>query len=330
MLVQKSADGSYRMMGTAKNFPVLKGMSFYKLLLNPFAAREPHWHANADELGYCTKGKLLVSFYKNGNMKASFLINEGDTFYIPSGTLHAVENVSEGSSEAILQFSHEEPEDFALSSSFGMFSDAVLGNTWGVPPAIFQPLKRSLKEVFITKRNTLPNIPEIAYYPSPYRFNLEGLSPLVANEGGYVKIARKDTWPILTKQALYTLHLTNQGMREPHWHPETAELGYVNQGKAKMSILSPNGSLDTYEITAGDIYFIPKAYPHHIENMTDGPLHILVFFDQAMPQDIGFSGSVKSFDNGLLTAVFNCPENFFPLLPTYYKDRLIVTKKGAF
>lgn len=326
MIKQETSDGSFRLMAVSSNFPVLKGMSFYKLRLEPLASREPHWHANADEFGYCTEGKLLVSFYKYGNIRDDFVINKGEMFFIPSGTLHAVENLSPNASEAILQFSHEEPEDFALSSTFGMFTDAVLGNTWGVPSSTFQTYKRSLKEVFIAKRKTTPRIEESALYVSPYKYKVESTSPVTGNTGGNVRVARQDTWPILKNQAMYSLLLTNKGMREPHWHPETAELGYVNRGKIRMSILTPKGYVDTYEIGEGDIYFIPKAYPHHIENMSDESSHLLVFFDQSLPKDIGFSASVKSFSNELLTVGLNCPSNLFPSLSTYYSDLLIVER----
>lgn len=330
MLKQETSDGSFRLMATSVNFPVLKGMSFYKLRLEPLASREPHWHANADELGYCTEGKLLVSFYKHGNIRSVFVVNKGEMFFIPSGTLHAIENLSQNTSEAILQFSHEEPEDFALSSTFGMFTDAVLGNTWGVEGAQFHSYKRSLKEVFIAKRNSIPKVEEEALYNSPYRYKIESASPLTTNIGGNVRVARQDTWPILKEQAMYSLKLSNKGMREPHWHPETAELGYVYKGVVRMSILTPKGYVDTYEIREGDIYFIPKAYPHHIENMSESePAELLIFFDQALPKDIGFSASVKSFSNELLTVGLNCPANLFPSLPTYYSDLLIVERVNS-
>jgi hypothetical protein len=43
---------------TSKEFPILKGLSIRRLVLDPSAVREPHWHANANELTYC-----LVRFY---------------------------------------------------------------------------------------------------------------------------------------------------------------------------------------------------------------------------------------------------------------------------
>lgn len=323
---QNIFEGGSRAEANKSNFPILAGMSLYKLILYSKAVREPHWHANADELGYCLSGKVLISLYGNKNAKETFLVSSGEAFFIPSGTLHDLENVGEETSELILQFSHESPEDFGLSSMFGMFSDAVLGNTWGVSGQTFHALKRSITPVFIGKRAQLGKIPKEANYASIHRYNLEQAPSLIANEGGSAKVARQDCWPILKRQALYSLELTGTGMREPHWHPETAELGFVREGKGRMSILSPSGEVDRYEMVAGDIYFIPKAYPHHIENLTSDSLKILIFFDQAMPADIGLTASVKSYSNEVLTTVLKGPKEFFENLPTYYEDLFIVKK----
>lgn len=323
---QDVSEGGCRIRATKSHFPALQGMSLYKLILNPRALREPHWHANADELGFCLQGRALISIYANGNARAKFLIEKGDSFFIPSGSLHDIENVGEDLVELLLQFSHEEPEDFSLSATFGMFSDSVLGNTWHVPAEQFHAIKRSTKDLFIAQQKTPSKIPDDARYPTAYKYSLRESSPLVSNKGGSAKVARQDVWPILHRQALYSLILNGKGMREPHWHPETAELGYVEQGKGRMSILSPSGDVDTYEMERGDLYFIPKAYPHHIENLSDEDLHILIFFDRSMPADIGFTGSVKSFSNEVLTAVLKTPEELFASLPTYYQDLFIVEK----
>lgn len=325
---QDQNEGGYRKKATKKNFPALHNMSCYQLTLHPQAVREPHWHANADELGYCLKGKLLISFYGNNNTKETFIVSEGHAFFIPSGALHSLENIGNETAEAILQFSHEEPEDFGLSSVFGMFSDAVLGNTWGVASSHFKPMKRLSNETFIAKLTKSTSVSHELEYISPYQFALETSSPLISNEGGTARVARQNVWPILKRQALYSLRLTGEGMREPHWHPETAEMGYVTQGKARMSIMSPSGKIDTYEMEEGDLYFIPQAYPHHIENLTTSELHMLIFFDRPMPQDVGFSGSVKSFPNEVLSSVMHCKKEIFEELPIYYEDLFIVTKKN--
>lgn len=325
---QDASNGGYRVRATKSNFPALQGMSLYKLTLQPQAIREPHWHANADELGYCLQGCVLLSIYGNASTKETCVIKKGEVFFIPSGALHSIENVGQEIAEVVLQFSHEEPEDFGLSSVFGMFSHAVLGNTWDVPASHFDSMQHLSKESFIIKLEKSTLITKDAHYKSAYQFALEDSSPLVSLPEGTVHVARNNVWPMLKRQALYSLHLTGEGMREPHWHPETAELGYVACGKGRMSILSPSGQIDTYEMQAGDIYFIPKAYPHHIENLIASELHILIFFDQAMPQDIGFTASVKSSSDAVLSGVMHCEKEIFETLPTYYEDLLLVHKKN--
>lgn len=324
---QNQTEGGWRIRATKSNFPALSGMSFYKLQLQIRGIREPHWHANADELGYCLNGSVLVSLFDSGNIKQTFLVETGEAFFIPSGALHTIENVSEGPSELILQFSHEEPEDFGLSAAFGMFSDAVLGNTWNQPASNFKSLPRPTTETFAAIRKQIPVIPKETRYSSPYRFRLQATPALIDNQGGHARLSRKSVWPILRAQALYSLELNGIGMREPHWHPETAELGYVHHGKGRMSILSPSGKVDTYQMNEGDIYFIPKAYPHHIENLSSSDtLNLLIFFDQPMPGDIGFTASVKSFSDETLAAALKGPVDLFKNLPTYYEDLFIVTK----
>ena len=53
---------------TKSNFPILKGLSLYRLAISAGCFREPHWHANADELGYCLSGKARVSIFASGQM----------------------------------------------------------------------------------------------------------------------------------------------------------------------------------------------------------------------------------------------------------------------
>jgi oxalate decarboxylase len=319
---QEKTNAGTRTRAHKANFPLLQGMSLYKLHLEPRGLREPHWHANADELGYCLQGSLLVRLYDTDDKRDAFPVRPGEVFFIPSGALHSIENVGEETAEVLLVFSHEDVEDFNLSSTLGVFSNEVLGNTWGVEASVFDTLKRPGKSVFAALRDGQVTIPEKV--SSPYHYSLEAEKPVLANSGGSVHMAKENVWPIAQKLALYSLRLTGSGMREPHWHPETAELGYVAQGRGRMTIYSPSGEVDTYIMEEGDIYFIPKAYPHHIENLEESDLHLLIFFDQGMPRDIGFTGSISSYPAELLIAVTKC--DLFRGLPKYEKDLFIVNR----
>ena len=62
-----------------------------------------------------------------------------------------------------------------------------------------------------------------------------------------------------------------------------------------MTIFSPGGDIDTFEVGPDQILFIPTAYFHYIENIGDEELHFAVFFSHEKQQDIGISGAFGSF-----------------------------------
>ena len=315
-----------RTSATKSNFPPLERLSLHKLVIEPGCFREPHWHANADELAYCTKGSALVTMFVSGNQHIQFTISAGEMFFIPSGQLHGIESTDPAGAEFILTLSHEEPEDFGLSGFTGCLTPAVLGNSWGLTAKEIDGITRDPVDIDFGKLAGPVEIPLSATFGNPYKFSIEAKAPLAANSSGSAIVARRDVWPILRAQGMYSVRLTGTGMREPHWHPETAELGYVVEGKARMTIQSPGGSADTYELSPGDIYFIPRAYPHHIENLTDGKMHFLIFFDSPDVQDIGLSGGVATFADRMLGPTLGLKPGQAAKIPRLPSDLLLVKK----
>jgi oxalate decarboxylase len=283
---------------TAREFPALRGMSLYKLAIEPGCFREPHWHANADELGYCLAGEMLVTIFSTGNRHDVFRVKAGEMYLVPSGSFHSLENIGPGRLEVIAMFSHESPEDFGLSGSVGCMSAAVMGNTWGLDAPALAGLTRSPEDVVFGKSDGL---------------------------------ARGDQWPALRTQSMFSLRLGGKGMREPHWHPETAEMGYVRAGRSRMTIKSPSGgagSVDTFELVPGDLYFIPKGYPHHIENLGADELHFLIFFDRAVGEDIGYTGGIPAFPRRIVAPSLGMTERTLPRIPELGADAMIVGKRN--
>jgi oxalate decarboxylase len=315
--------GSIRAV-TATELPILKNLSIKHLKLAPGSIREPHWHANANELAYCLKGSLLVSILDSGSEFASFTISGGEMFHIESGSLHHIENIGSEEAECIIAFRHEQPEDFSLQASFGAMTDAVLGNTYDGTTKSWSRITRDTNSRWVIKRDGKPDIPSTAGLPNSHKFNVEGMSPPTVGAVGSARTARSQFWPALHNMSMYSLRVAEDGMREPHWHPETAEMGYVHQGRARMSILDPDGSVDTYTLGPGDMYFIPRAYPHQIEVMGDEEIHFLIFFDQPMPQDVGYRASATAMSREVMAATFNVKDGDLPVFPFTPKDPLIV------
>ncbi len=155
-------------------------------------------------------------------------------------------------------------------------TDAVLGNTYGLEAADFAKIRRDTTDRKLASRVGDPVVPSTAGYRDPHKLAVENLNPSAQITGGAgtVKTARTQFWPALKDLSMYSLRLREDGMREPHWHPTTAELGYVHSRSARMTVMDPDGTLDTWYMKQGDVYFVPRAYPHHIE-VFDAPTCIL-------------------------------------------------------
>jgi oxalate decarboxylase len=133
-------------------------------------------------------------------------------------------------------------------------------------------------------------------------------------------------WPALKDLSMYSLRIREDGMREPHWHPVTAEMGYVQSGSGRMTVMDPDGTVDTWHLNQGDVYFIPRAYPHHIEVIESPGWHFTIFFDQPTPGDIGYRATATAFSREALAAGFGLRETDLPQFPFTPVDPLIVAR----
>jgi oxalate decarboxylase len=213
----------------------------------------------------------LVTVFSNGNLHDTFTIAQDEMFFVPSGYLHAIANIGGESAEFVIAFSHHEPEDFGMSGAVGCMNANVMGNTWGIPETAAKGIRYSPEDIVIGKFQGTLDTPWAAGFSNHYKLPVESLPPMLATEFGSARTAREQFWPALEGLSMYSLRLLGTCMREPHWHPQTAE------------------------IDPGDIYFIPKGYPHHTENLAEEEIRVLIFFDKTTPEDIGFTGALAAF-----------------------------------
>src|SRR5919108_6280495 len=164
---------------------------------------------------------------------------------------------------------------------------------------------------------------------SIHTFNLEAIKPQAICDGGTRAMANKENFPLLKGMALYSLRLDNGGIREPHWHPNAAELGYCLSGEALMTIFSPGAGHDTFTVDTGDIVFVPRGYLHHIENINQGETKFAIAFNHEMPEDIGISGSTGAMTDTVLAATFGLSSEYFGSFTRSAKDLLITSKSNT-
>jgi oxalate decarboxylase/phosphoglucose isomerase-like protein (cupin superfamily) len=77
-------------------------------------------------------------------------------------------------------------------------------------------------------------------------------------------------------------------MREPHLHPDAAQLDYLIAGRARVGIIGSEGR-QLLDMEPGDVCFIPQGHMHWIQNTGGIPLHFLLTLSHEEPQTIEFS-----------------------------------------
>ena len=323
---QAVRNGGTRTMANKRNFFLLKGMALYSLRLYSGGVREPHWHPNAAELSYCLSGKALMTIFSPGAGHDTFTVDTGEIVYVPKGYLHHIENINHGETKFAIAFNHESPEDIGISGSSSSMTDNVLGATFGLGSEYFGNFKKTSEDVLITSRSNInDSVSTYRKIPNYHKFNLKGFQPTVQSRGGTVSLGNANNFGILSGLACYLLTLKPKGIREPHWHPNAAELDYVISGRGRMTIFSPGDNVDTFEVGPGEIVFIPSAYFHYIENVNASEdMQFAVFFNHERPEDIGISDAFGAYSNQVLGSIFGLQLKILDALPKYQEDLFVV------
>ncbi|MCE2983683.1 MAG: cupin domain-containing protein [Parachlamydia sp.] len=323
---QGNAFGS-RIDATQANFPVLKGMALSYLTLEKQGVREPHWHPNAHELSYCLEGKALMTVFSPGSVHETFVIEPGSLAFVPMGSIHHIENIGAVPFKMVICFNHELPEEINLSSSIAVMPATILGDTFHMNPSFFTDLHAKVQPTFISQMSENP-ADRLSWMTNRLKMAIDGTQPEINNRGGWVKMSNSFLMPSLEGLAMYSLLLEPKGAREPHWHPNAHELNYLISGQARITLLSLGERVETFDMKAGDMSFLPKGYLHHIENTGDEPARFAIFFNHTAPSDIGISGCLGAYSNEVLASLFKVPVEAFDKLPKFQQDVFVVSGGG--
>lgn len=305
---QKSYPGGSITYATANETPGLVDISFSQLKLNKNAFQEPIWHPNANKIGYCQQGTALVSIRGPSNLD-TFTVKEGDVFFVPKGHVHYISNI--GSNENIINFAYNnsKPELMNLSSAFFSLSDSVFTGTFDMPKEFIVDLKKNKKNDLIrTITSTNKQPPTIS---SRFKFNIADSNKPILTKGGYLQLATKPNLPILDGLGILGFGLNKGGIVEPHWHTNAGELVYIVKGRTRITVLSPDGNVESLEVNGGEGAFAPASHFHNIENIGNEDVEVIAFFSHAEPDYIGLAEVMGSFSNEVLASIFNVAPKYF-------------------
>jgi oxalate decarboxylase len=94
-----------------------------------------------------------------------------------------------------------------------------------------------------------------------YRFRLTRAKPTVTTPGGTVTEADENSFPVVkgNAAAVFYLVLDRGALREPHWHPNSWEMDFCQDGRGEVRIVTPGGEESITTLEPGGIAFIPQG-----------------------------------------------------------------------
>lgn len=293
---------------TLKETPGLVNISFANLKLNAHGVLEPIWHPNANKIGYCTQGRVLISI-RSFSGEETFTVEKGEIFFIPQGVIHHIENIGEAESVVNFALSDANPETMHLSKAVYSISENVFNATFNPPAGFLDGLSKNKGNESI--RILVQDKQGIKAIASRYKFDIEESSKAILTKGGYVQLGLKDNLSVLEGLGILGFGLNLKGIVEPHWHTNAGELVFIVKGMARITILSPDGNVDVLEVKAGEGAFAPASHFHNIENIGTENIEVIAFFSHAEPNYVGIGEVIGSYSNEVLASVFNVQSNYF-------------------
>lgn len=306
---------------TSKETPGFVDISFANLKLSKRGMLTPIWHPNANKIGYCVQGTVLVSI-RTPDKAELFTVNKGEIFFIPQGYVHHIENIAEGESIVNFALNNTTPETMTLDQSVYSLSDTVFNNTFNTQEGFVEGLKKS-KDSGIIK-----TLPPLKTTPSDngksFKFNIGESPKVLLTKGGYLQLGTKGNLPLLKGLGILGFGLNPKGVVEPHWHTNAGELVYIVKGHTRITVLGPDGHVDVLEVKGGEGAFAPASHFHNIENIGSDEVEVIAYFSNDSPDYIGVGEVVGSYSNELLSSVFNTPPNYWDTFKKPEKPLVIV------
>jgi oxalate decarboxylase len=114
--------------------------------------------------------------------------------------------------------------------------------------------------------------------PGPIWFSFD-LSPKRVQGGGWTHQVTQRELPPSKDLAGVNMRLTAGSFRELHWHTAD-EWAIMLNGKARISVMQPDGKMFIDDVGVGDLWYFPAGYPHSIQGLEDDGAEFLLVFDE--------------------------------------------------
>lgn len=136
-------------------------------------------------------------------------------------------------------------------------------------------------------------------------------------EGGWTRQVTQRDLPDSKDLAGVNMRLTAGSYRELHWHTAN-EWAYMIYGKARITVLNPDGTIFIDDVEKGDLWFFPAGFPHSIQGLGPDGCEFLLVFDEGLfseYQTFLISDWVAHTPPSVLSKNFKLPQSQLAGLP---------------
>ncbi|XP_053154454.1 uncharacterized protein LOC128345875 isoform X2 [Hemicordylus capensis] len=325
-------------------------MSFGTMLIKSQGLRVPHWHFNANEHGYLLKGTAWIGVVDaGGNTVTTYIVTSGQVIFFPRNTLHWLKNIGAEDCLFLLFFTtHEELQTLDVDDAFFSTPEDIAARSLK-PKGGVDFIRTFQKQAEDQAINLPPNLAELVqnanYRQSEdklvyrYFFDLKG-SAEFTYPGGIIQWARyvKSGKGLKPNEKMYseflhskedsltlgTLRIYSSALRQPHFHFNANEMGYVISGCGKVGVILSSGRATDFSIGVGDVVFFPVGTQHYIKSTCDEDLLLLLAFTTGNQlETLDMDDYIRATADHILAQLFFKPQEEFKNIPTFSSDQAI-------
>uniref|UniRef100_A0A803TL29 Cupin type-1 domain-containing protein n=1 Tax=Anolis carolinensis TaxID=28377 RepID=A0A803TL29_ANOCA len=325
-------------------------MTFGTLRIKSQGLRAPHWHFNANEQGYLLKGTAWIGVVDaGGSIVTTYNVTAGQIIFFPRNTLHWLKNVGTEECLFLLFFTtHDELQTLDMDDTFFLTPEDIAARSLK-PQGGVDFIRTFQKQAEDQAINLPPNLAELVQSPHynqstdnlvwRYFFDLKG-STEFRFPGGIIQWARyvKDGKGLKPNERIYseflhskedtltlgTLRIYSTGLRQPHFHFNANEMGYVISGCGKVGVIVSHSLSTDFTIGVGDVVFFAVGTQHYIKSTCDEDLlFILAFSTGNQLQTLDMDDYFHATADHILAQLFFKKQEEFKKIPRFNEDQAI-------
>ncbi|KAM3938247.1 dynactin-associated protein [Leptodactylus fuscus] len=310
--------------------------------------RAPHWHFNANEHGFLLQGKAWIGVVDDGGVVTTYNVTAGQVIFFPKNTLHWVKNVGDEDCLFVLFFTtHDELSTMDVDDAFYMTPEDIASRSLKPEGGVnfIRTFKKPKEDQAVNlPKNLVELIQNASYVQSNYTdvwkyfYDLKGSKEFVF-PGGIIQWARyrrngnglNNTEKIYSESVnshadtltLGTLRIKSNGLRQPHFHFNAHEMGYVISGCGQIGIVGDKPVQD-FRVDIGDVFFFPIGTQHYIKSICDEDLFMILAFSTGNQlETLDMDDYFHATPDHILAQLFLKKQGEFQKIPKFAEDQAV-------